>query len=92
MQISAENAERVLKASPTEGARTRKLEFASLSSIRRPLESISLHGWGMAWSDRCGHKRKGRHPACSKWKRKSFTTTAKQGQMRMELSSPMATS
>jgi hypothetical protein len=55
MQITTEQAERVLKASILKAHELGISVCIAILDFGRQLESISSHGWSMAWSDRCGH-------------------------------------
>jgi uncharacterized protein GlcG (DUF336 family) len=91
MQITAEQADRVMKASIL---KARELGISVCIAI---LDSGGhLKGFHRMDGALLGvidlAIKKAKTSPCSKWKRKLSKTTAKQGQMRMELSSPMATS
>jgi uncharacterized protein GlcG (DUF336 family) len=91
MQITAEQAERVMKASIAKAAEL------GISVCIAVLDSgghlKAFHRMDGAWLGVIDVAiKKAKTSALFEWKRKSWTTTAKQGQMRMELSCPMATS
>jgi heme-degrading protein len=91
MQITTEQAERVLKASIL---KAHELGISVCIAILNSGGHLkTFHRMDGAWPgviDVAIKKR--RYRLCLKWKRRPLTTTAKQGQTHMELSSPMVTS
>jgi uncharacterized protein GlcG (DUF336 family) len=91
MQITAEQTDRVMKASILKARELGISVFIAILDSGGHLKAF--HRMDGAWLGAIDVAiKKARHPPCSKWKRKPSTTTAKQGQTRMELSSPTATS
>ena len=92
MQISAEKAERVWKASIL---KARKLRISVCIAILDSGGHLkAFHRVDGAWLgvNRCGYKEREDIRPVRNGNANPSPTTAKQGQMRMELSSPMATS